>query len=105
MTIPWWVILPLVLISLCAPYTASSSSLNRNPHPLQRLLQQQQQAISSAGSNSQPRNSFISGGSLASTNEFPFIVSVQYIQGSTSSHFCGGSIIAPNLIMTAGEYG
>ncbi|EFC48667.1 chymotrypsin [Naegleria gruberi] len=45
----------------------------------------------------------IANGSKAATNEFPFMVSLQY-QASSSSvpyHFCGGSIINKRYIMTA----
>ena len=39
----------------------------------------------------------IIGGSLAGGNEFPFSVSMQ----DNIGHFCGGSLIAPNLVLTA----
>ncbi len=35
----------------------------------------------------------IVGGVPAVTNEFPFIVSLQHFE----EHFCGGSLIAPNV--------
>eukprot|EP01083_Nonionella_stella_P100641 284128_1 len=39
----------------------------------------------------------IIGGSNAGGNEFPFSVSMQ----DNIGHFCGGSLIAPNLVLTA----
>lgn len=41
---------------------------------------------------------FIVGGSPAAKNELPFQVSVQT---SSGSHFCGGSLIAPDTVLTA----
>ncbi len=38
------------------------------------------------------------GGSEASIGEFPYIVSLRALNGS---HFCGGSLIAPNWVLTA----
>jgi trypsin len=40
----------------------------------------------------------IVGGSEASPGEFPYIVSFHY---STMGHFCGGSLIKPNWVLTA----
>lgn len=40
----------------------------------------------------------IVGGVLASDGEFPFIVSLQHSQ---YGHFCGGSLIKPNWVLTA----
>ena len=50
------------------------------------------------------RNLHIAGGTLASENEFPFLVSFQMVDATATSttHFCGGSIIAPNVILSAG---
>ena len=42
-------------------------------------------------------NSKIVGGVEASVGEFPFIVSLH----RTTSHFCGGSLIAPDWVLTA----
>merc|ERR1712196_76725 len=41
----------------------------------------------------------IVGGTDASPREFPFQVSLQMSWGG--SHFCGGSLIAPNKVLTA----
>ncbi|KAG2382358.1 hypothetical protein C9374_005560 [Naegleria lovaniensis] len=59
--------------------------------------------FTSKNSESKKRNAYIAGGSLASDNEFPFLVSIQLIDSSATSttHFCGGSIIAPNVILSA----
>ncbi|EDV23250.1 expressed hypothetical protein [Trichoplax adhaerens] len=46
----------------------------------------------------------IVGGVEATQNEFPFIVSLRrkpWWLGSTASHFCGGSIIGANKVLTA----
>lgn len=43
---------------------------------------------------------YIVGGSEAEKNEFPFIVSLQSRGGS---HFCGGSLIKKNWVLTAGH--
>ena len=43
----------------------------------------------------------IVGGSQAESNEFPWQVSLQYRSGFSWYHFCGGSLIAPNWILTA----
>ncbi|MBO9666954.1 MAG: serine protease [Bdellovibrio sp.] len=40
----------------------------------------------------------IVGGEEAATGEFPYIVS---LQGSYGGHFCGGSLIRPNWVLTA----
>ena len=57
-----------------------------------------------ASSNKQIRNSKIVGGTLAANNEFPFIVSLQMVSPTATSttHFCGGSLIAANIVLTAG---
>ncbi|MBI2519828.1 MAG: S1 family peptidase [Bdellovibrio sp.] len=41
------------------------------------------------------------GGEEASENEFPYILSLQGINADVSFHYCGASVIAPGLIMTA----
>ena len=46
-----------------------------------------------SGHNLKP---YIVGGTEAQVGEFPYIVSLQ-----SSSHFCGGSLIAPNWVLTA----
>ena len=43
------------------------------------------------------KESRIIGGSATGTTEFPFVVSIQDRYG----HFCGGSLIAPNMVLTA----
>ncbi|MDQ1644947.1 MAG: hypothetical protein QOJ50_1131, partial [Cryptosporangiaceae bacterium] len=46
----------------------------------------------------------IVGGTTAATGEFPFMVSLQNANGSGSAfnrHFCGGSLIDPNWVLTA----
>ena len=47
-----------------------------------------------------PQNKpFIVGGVEASAGEFPFIVSLQ----RNGNHFCGGTLIAPDVVLTAGH--
>ncbi|KAF4552574.1 Trypsin [Elsinoe fawcettii] len=46
-----------------------------------------------------PQDEFIVGGTSASTAEFPFIVSIQ----RSGSHFCGGTLINANTVVTAGH--
>jgi secreted trypsin-like serine protease len=48
----------------------------------------------------QPREATdrIVGGTPTTTTAFPFIVSIQW---SSGSHFCGGSVIAPRVVLTA----
>lgn len=43
----------------------------------------------------------IVGGEAASAGEFPFIVSLQV----SGSHFCGGSLVNANTVVTAGHCG
>lgn len=43
----------------------------------------------------------IVGGTTAESNEFPWQVSLQYRSGTSWYHFCGGSLVAPNWILTA----
>ena len=40
----------------------------------------------------------IVGGEVTSPREFPFLVS---IQNSAGAHFCGGTLIAPQWVLTA----
>ena len=42
------------------------------------------------------KESRIIGGTFASTSEFPYLVSMQDF-----GHFCGGSLIAPDIVLTA----
>ena len=44
------------------------------------------------------KDSKIAGGTQASSHEFPFLVS---IQSSSRQHYCGGSLIAPNFVLSA----
>ena len=43
------------------------------------------------------KESRIVGGTYASTSDFPYLVSIQDDFG----HFCGGSLIAPDVVLTA----
>ncbi|PSN67656.1 serine endopeptidase [Corynespora cassiicola Philippines] len=43
----------------------------------------------------------IIGGTAASLGEFPYIVSVQFKQGDTRFHHCGGSLIDATTVVTA----
>ena len=47
--------------------------------------------------NEMDKDTRIIGGSQASDGEFPYSVSMQDHIG----HFCGGSLIAPNIVLTA----
>ncbi|KAF2791175.1 trypsin [Melanomma pulvis-pyrius CBS 109.77] len=47
-----------------------------------------------------PQGSQIVGGVAASQGDFPFIVS---LQTSSGSHFCGGSLLNANTVLTAGH--
>ena len=47
------------------------------------------------------RTSRIVGGATAEPNEYPWQASLQYRSGTRWYHFCGGSLIAPNWILTA----
>ncbi len=51
----------------------------------------------SSSSSRLHKESRIIGGSETGTTEFPFVVSLQDQYG----HFCGGSLIAPNIVLTA----
>ena len=53
--------------------------------------------IQTKGSDFRPN---IVGGVVAEKGEFPFQVS---LQGSSGSHFCGGSLIKKNWVLTAGH--
>lgn len=53
-------------------------------------------STSSRGSRLQ-KESRIIGGSATGSTEFPYVVSIQDQYG----HFCGGSLIAPNIVLTA----
>jgi secreted trypsin-like serine protease len=46
-----------------------------------------------------PAHARIINGSVAADGSWPFIVSLR--SASTGGHFCGGTVIAPNLILTA----
>lgn len=46
-----------------------------------------------------PAHARIINGTVAADNSWPFIVSLRF--ASNNAHFCGGSVIAPNLILTA----
>lgn len=48
-------------------------------------------------------NPRIVGGTNADVGEFPYQVSLQLKGLLGGGHFCGGSIIAPNVILTAGH--
>lgn len=48
---------------------------------------------------SQDVSNRIFGGEMVNQNEFPFIASLRYIR--SAKHFCGGSIITENWILTA----
>lgn len=50
-----------------------------------------------ANQNRSDVGSLIVGGTEAAIGEFPYIVSMQ----SSGSHFCGGSLIKPNWVLTA----
>ncbi|KAF0981996.1 hypothetical protein FDP41_011857 [Naegleria fowleri] len=79
-----------------------SSSLNVQSSLLSSSRSEDREEASLPSKLIQLRKTRVSGGTKASTNEFPFIVSIQYMTSSTSAeHFCGGSILAPNFIMTA----
>ncbi|KAL3284730.1 hypothetical protein HHI36_018875 [Cryptolaemus montrouzieri] len=43
----------------------------------------------------------IIGGRPANISEFPYQVSIQYLDGTEWIHNCGGSVISPNYILTA----
>ncbi|KAL9644159.1 hypothetical protein ABK040_005623 [Willaertia magna] len=44
----------------------------------------------------------VSGGTNAGANEFPHLVSIQYVKsGYSSQHFCGGTIVGKKSIVTA----
>ncbi|KAF0981037.1 hypothetical protein FDP41_012825 [Naegleria fowleri] len=79
--------------------SSSHPTMERVP---QRKRQQAASIASSPSSSNSPRSISIAGGSLASSHEFPFMASIQQVLSSTSSsHFCGGSVIAANFILTA----
>lgn len=65
-----------------APSPSYSSSSNRG---------------SNGGNRRQYKESRIIGGSETGNNEFPYAVSIQDMFG----HFCGGTLIAPNIVLTA----
>lgn len=66
------------------------------PPPLFSSLSISSTSSSSRGSRLQ-KESRIIGGSATGSTEFPFVVSIQDQYG----HFCGGSLIAPNIVLTA----
>lgn len=45
----------------------------------------------------------IVGGQDAPLHKFPFIVSLRWTNGTINKHYCGGSIINPEWIITAGH--
>ena len=59
------------------------------------LFSQTNQALAEKSGSIRP---FIVGGTEADKGEFPFIAS---LQSSSGSHFCGGSLVKPNWVLTA----
>lgn len=57
-------------------------------------------AMSLAAAIPQDDFTLIVGGSPAASGEFPYIVS---LQNSRGSHFCGGSLLNANTVITAGH--
>ncbi|XP_061400128.1 chymotrypsin-2-like [Musca vetustissima] len=55
-------------------------------------------AMDAAG-NSQDR--IVGGDNVPDGEYIPYQVSIQYLKNNTNRHFCGGSIITPNRILTA----
>ncbi|KAG2388057.1 hypothetical protein C9374_000907 [Naegleria lovaniensis] len=100
------VIVLMMVLMTCLLMSSSShifvSGNSKELHMIQPLTPTNSESADLPSKLIQLRKTRVSGGTKASTNEFPFIVSIQYLTSSSSAeHFCGGSIIAPNFILTA----
>jgi len=75
-----------VLIALAVPALATAAAIPQDPE------------FPEGDFPANPEDSIV-GGTTAAQGEFPFIVSIQRVSGG--SHFCGGSLLNANTVLTA----
>lgn len=80
-------------------FTKSHSSANFMPVVKRSLLATTIAAFTASGANAASYSARIIGGTDAPANTYPWMVSVQ--SKEDGEHFCGGSLVASNYVLTA----
>lgn len=91
-----WITLALCLIQEVRAWSIDNFSTGNRYQPFQNIASRDREVIQTLTGSRQPK---IVGGILASFGEFEFIASLR--APGVNGHYCGGSLVRPNVVMTA----